>query len=199
MAIENAQLDRVTLEKARLEQEMRTAAEIQQALLPGRTHLGSYFDAAAETLPCRAIGGDFFDYVDLPGGGFGFTLGDVAGKGPAPPALLGVMLQGMFASQAFAAGGPATTIARVNAALFRRAVEARFVTLLYGVLYPDGQLTYCNAGHNPPILMGKDGIRRLDKGGLILGLFDHIEFDEETLIMQPGDPWWSSAMGSQRH
>ena len=187
VAIEKAQLYRATLEKARLEQEMRTAAEIQQALLPGRTHLGSYFDAAAETLPCRAIGGDFFDYVDLPGGGFGFTLGDVAGKGP-PAALLGAMLQGMFASQAFVAGGPATTIARVNAALFRRAVEARFVTLLYGVLYPDGQLTYCNAGHNPPILMGKDGIRRLDKGGLILGLFDHIEFDEETLIMQPGDP-----------
>ena len=73
------------------------ASEIQQALLPGRPHAGSYFDAAAETLPCRAIGGDFFDYLDLPDGEFGFILGDVAGKGP-PPALLGAMLQGMFAS-----------------------------------------------------------------------------------------------------
>ena len=105
--------------------------------MPSRTHHGRYFAAAAETLPCRAIGGDLFDYVDLPDGGFGFTLGDVADKGP-PPALLGAMLQGMFASQAFAAGGPAETIARINTALFRRAVEARFVTFLYGVLYPDG-------------------------------------------------------------
>ena len=186
VAIENAQLYRATLEKARLEQEMRTAAEIQQALLPSPAHQGGYFDLAAETLPCRAIGGDFFDYVDLPDGEFGFTLGDVSGKGP-PPALLGAMLQGMLISQASSAAGPAETITRINTALFRRAVEARFVTLLYGVLFPDGRLTYCNAGHNPPFLLGANEVRRLDKGGLIVGLFDDIAFEEETLIMRPGD------------
>lgn len=186
VAIENAQLYRETLEKARMEQEMQTAAEIQQALLPAPTKHGGYFDAAAETLPCRAIGGDFFDYIELSDGAFGFTVGDVSGKGP-PAALLGAMLQGMFTGQAFAAGGPAQTIARINGAMVRRSVEARFVTLFYGALYPDGRLTYCNAGHNPPFLVGKDGVQRLDKGGMIVGLFDGIDFVEETLTLQPGD------------
>ena len=58
-----------------------------------------YFAAAAASLPCRSIGGDFYDYVDLPDGTLGFALGDVAGKGP-PAALLSAMMQGMFAAQA---------------------------------------------------------------------------------------------------
>ena len=186
VAIENAQLYRETLEKARMEQEMQTAAEIQQALLPTPTKHGGYFDAAAETLPCRTIGGDFFDYIELSDGGFGFTVGDVSGKGP-PAALLGAMLQGMFTAQGFAAGGPAETIARVNGAMVRRSVESRFVTLFYGALYPDGRLTYCNAGHNPPFLVGKGGTKRLDKGGMIVGVFDGIDFEEQTLTLQPGD------------
>ncbi len=99
VAIENARLYREKLEKARMEQEMRIAAEIQQALLPKpRASLG-FVEAAAASLPCRSIGGDFFDYLDEPGTSFGFTLGDVAGKGP-PAALMSALMQGMFASQA---------------------------------------------------------------------------------------------------
>ena len=104
VAIENAKLYRSALERAKLEQEMRTAAEIQQALLPVSRWVARFFDAAAEMMPCRAIGGDFFDYVDLPEDGFGFALGDVSGKGP-PAALLGAMLQGSLAAQAFASAG----------------------------------------------------------------------------------------------
>ena len=99
VAIENARLYRETMEKARMEQEMRIAAEIQQALLPKMARAGSFFAAAAASLPCRSIGGDFYDYVDLPGGALGFALGDVAGKGP-PAALLSAMMQGIFAAQA---------------------------------------------------------------------------------------------------
>ena len=78
---------------------MRIAAEIQQALLPKpRASLG-FVEAAAASVPCRSIGGDFFDYLDEPGATFGFTLGDVAGKGP-PAALMSAMMQGMFAAQA---------------------------------------------------------------------------------------------------
>ena len=97
------------------------------------------------------------------------------------------MLQGMFATQANSAQGPSETISRVNTALFRRAVEARFVTLLYGILKPNGELTYCNAGHNPPFLIGPKGVRRLETGGLIVGLFDGAEFEEESLQLTPGD------------
>ena len=94
VAIENAKLYRAALEKAKLEQEMQTAADIQQALLPTQNRTGVFFDVAAEMLPCRSIGGDFFDYIDLPDGVFGFALGDVAGKGP-PAALLGAIAAGV--------------------------------------------------------------------------------------------------------
>jgi phosphoserine phosphatase RsbU/P len=186
VAIENARLYRETMEKAKMEQEMRIAAEIQQALLPRGGHSGTFFRTAASSLPCRSIGGDFYDYVDLPGGGFGFALGDVAGKGP-PAALLSAMMQGIFAAQAAASDTPCQTIARVNLALYKRGIESRFVTLMYGTLEPDGQLTYCNAGHNPPLVFGTAGVRRLEVGGPIVGLFEGATYQEETIALAPGD------------
>ncbi|HTM27566.1 MAG TPA: SpoIIE family protein phosphatase [Vicinamibacterales bacterium] len=186
VAIENARLYRETMEKAKMEQEMRIAAEIQQALLPKGGRVGAYFRLAAASIPCRSIGGDFYDYVDLPGGGFGFALGDVAGKGP-PAALLSAMMQGMFAAQAAASDTPCQTIARVNLALYKRGIESRFVTLMYGSLEPDGRLTYCNAGHNPPLVIGRGAVRRLETGGPIVGLFEGATFEEETVVLAPGD------------
>jgi sigma-B regulation protein RsbU (phosphoserine phosphatase) len=187
VAIENARLYRETMEKARMEQEMRIAAEIQQALLPKIGRTGSYFAAAAATIPCRSIGGDFYDYVDLADGSMGFALGDVAGKGP-PAALLSAMMQGMFAAQAATSARPAETISRVNLALYRRGIESRFVTLMYGCLRSDGSLTYCNAGHNPPLIVSASGaVRRLECGGPIVGLFEGASFDEETVVLSRGD------------
>jgi len=186
VAIENARLYRETMEKAKMEQEMRIAAEIQQALLPKGGRVGPYFRLAAASVACRSIGGDFFDYVDLPSGGFGVALGDVAGKGP-PAALLSAMMQGIFAAQAAASDTPCQTIARVNLALYKRGIESRFVTLMYGTLEPDGQLTYCNAGHNPPLVIGANGVRRLETGGPIVGLFEGARFEEETVALNPGD------------
>ena len=186
VAIDNAQLYHTALEKARLDQEMATAAEIQQALMPTPSRAGAFYDAAAEMLACRSIGGDFFEYMDLPDGGFGFALGDVSGKGP-PAALLGALLQGNLEAQATIASGPAGALGHVNAALIQRAIAARFVTLFYAVLKPDGQLTFCNAGHNPPFLIGRTGVRRLETGGMPLGLFEGAPFEEETVAMEPGD------------
>ena len=189
VAIENAKLYREALEKARLDQEMRTAADIQQALLPTRRRTGDFFAAAAETLPCRAIGGDFFDYLDLGVGRLGIVLGDVAGKGP-PAALLSAFTQGSLGAQASAAreAGPASILAAVNTALVRRGISGRFVTLFFAVLSPDGRLTYCNAGHNPPMLVGAAGaVRRLEVGGLVLGLFEGVDFEEATVDLAPGD------------
>ena len=186
VAIENARLYRETMEKAKMEQEMRIAADIQQALLPKGGRIGTFFRLAAASIPCRSIGGDFYDYVDLPGGGFGFALGDVAGKGP-PAALLSAMMQGMFAAQAAASDTPCQTIRRVNLALYRRGIESRFVTLMYGSLETDGRLTYCNAGHNPPLVVGKSGVRKLETGGPIVGLFEDAAYEEETVSLSPGD------------
>ena len=189
VAIENARLYRETMEKARMEQEMRIAAEIQQALLPKMLRAGTFFSAAAASIPCRSIGGDFYDYVDLANGAMGFALGDVAGKGP-PAALLSAMMQGIFAAQAATNDSPSQTISRVNLALYRRGIESRFVTLMYGAMNPDGRLTYCNAGHNPPLIISpgtSTQVRRLECGGPIVGLFDAATFEEETVTLHVGD------------
>jgi sigma-B regulation protein RsbU (phosphoserine phosphatase) len=184
-AIENARLYRETLEKARIEQELRTAAEIQQALLPPPHRAGTFFSAMATSIPCRAIGGDFFEYLDLPGGDFGFALGDVAGKGP-PAAILTAVLQGIFAAQVFSDADAGGIMARINRALLSRGVESRFATAFLGILTAEGQLTYCNAGHNPPLLFDGDSMRRLDVGGTILGLFPKATYTHETVQLAPG-------------
>src|SRR5499426_161885 len=186
VAIENARLYREALDKAKLEQDLKVAAAIQQSLLPVGNREGPFFTTAAASIACRAVGGDFFDYVDLPTSQFGFIVGDVAGKG-SPAALLAAAVLGMFSAEATYQASPSPLITRLNLGLFRRAIESRFLTTFYGMLAPDGTLTYCNAGHNPPLLVTAGGIRRLDKGGVVLGLFEHATFDEETVKLEPGD------------
>ena len=174
---------------AREEQEMRVAAAVQQALLPPRLRAGQGYAAAGASIPCRTIGGDFFEYFDLPDGGFGFALGDVAGKGP-PAALLAARVQGVFLSNVTLDGvsGPADTMARVNQALLSRPIEARFATMAYLILSPDGRLVSCSAGHNPAYVLGADGSeRRLDRGGLMIGAFDGVSYEEESIGLRSGD------------
>jgi phosphoserine phosphatase RsbU/P len=186
LAIENARLYREALDKAKFEQELRVAAAIQQSLLPVANREGAFFSTAAASLACRAVGGDFYDYVDLPTDQFGFIIGDVAGKG-SPAALLAAAVLGMFSAEATYQAGAAPLMTRLNHGLFRRAIEARFLTSFYGMLSPDGSLTYCNAGHNAPLVVSKTGIRRLETGGVVLGLFDAASFEQETLTLEPGD------------
>jgi sigma-B regulation protein RsbU (phosphoserine phosphatase) len=174
------------LDQARREHELRIAADIQRALLPASRYTGAGFEVAATSVACRAIGGDFFDYFQLPRGGFAFVLGDVAGKGP-PAALLASVLQGIFTANADRDGTPAGLLTLANRALVRRAIEARFATAVYAVLDRRGRLTYCNAGHNRPVLIGRRGVRRLDCGGTIIGAFEDTIFDEETHQLESGD------------
>jgi serine phosphatase RsbU (regulator of sigma subunit) len=186
VAIENARLYREAVEKARMEEELRIAAEIQHALLPPPAWSSPYFDAMGRTVPCRAIGGDFFEYLTFADGRPGFAVADVSGKG-APAALLTAVIQGVLAAQSSSGGGPAHTLAKINEVLIRRAIESRFVTMFLAALTPDGLLTYCNAGHNPPFLLSGGTVRRLEKGGLICGLFPMASYEEETIQLLPGD------------
>jgi serine phosphatase RsbU (regulator of sigma subunit) len=186
LAIENARLYREALEKAKFEQELKVAAAIQQSLLPMGNRDGLYFSTAAASIACRAVGGDFFDYVDLSDDQFGFIVGDVAGKG-SPAALLAAAVLGMFSAESAYQARPAPLITRLNMGLFRRAIESRFLTTFYGILAPDGSFVYCNAGHNPPLLVTSSTIRRLETGGVVLGLFESASFDEETVTLTPGD------------
>ena len=187
VAIENTRLYGEAMEKERMAQELSIAAEVQQSLLPSRQRTGPGFEAVGAMIPCRAIGGDFFDYLDLPDGRVGFILCDVSGKG-APAALMTAMIQGVFRGQAEDGHGPALSITRVNRVLARRNVGSRYATGFYGILWPDGRFAYSNAGHNPPILVSRDGtIRRLETGGMPLGLFAPAVYEEEELRLTSGD------------
>jgi uncharacterized protein (TIGR02246 family) len=174
------------LEKARLDKELRMAAEVQHALLSRARHSTAYCDAVGDSLPCRAIGGDFFELVALPSGDFGIALGDVAGKGPAS-ALLAAMIQGMLTVEIQIESSPAAILTHLNRSLTRRALEPRFATLVYGVLSPDGGFVYANAGHNPPMVVTREGLRRLAAGGPILGAFGDSKFEEDTIRLSQND------------
>ena len=174
------------LEKARLDKELRTAGDVQRALLSQHALSNRYCESVGDSVACRAIGGDFFEFIDLPCGDLGIAIGDIAGKGPAA-ALLAAMLQGMLAVEAPAGVSPAVVLSRLNARLAARRLESRFATLVYGVLSSDGRLTYSNAGHNPPILLAPRDTRRLSVGGPILGAFPASAFEEETVRLGSGD------------
>jgi serine phosphatase RsbU (regulator of sigma subunit) len=187
LAIDSARLYAEAAERAKLERDWRMAAEIQQVLLPEPRWRGATCDLAATSVPCRTIGGDFFDYLDLPRGEFGFSLGDVAGKGP-PAALLATAVQSNFVAQAPVAVDPADLMTRLNRALLRRPVEARFATMFYGELSPDGLLRYSNAGQEPPVVVRADGIvEALDVGGPVLGLLGVAAYEFGAASLQPGD------------
>jgi sigma-B regulation protein RsbU (phosphoserine phosphatase) len=124
--------------------------------------------------------------VSFPSGEFGFAVCDVAGKG-APAALLSGVVQGIFYAESSRGEGPAKTLGRVNEELMRRAIDSRFATMFYGVLSENGTLTYCNAGHNPPLLVRHESIDRLEMGGLVLGAFDKVRYQEGTAVLEPSD------------
>jgi sigma-B regulation protein RsbU (phosphoserine phosphatase) len=116
----------------------------------------------------------------------GVAIADIAGKGPAA-ALLAAMLQGMFAVEAATGCGPAMILTRLNQRMLERRLSPRFATLVYAELSPDGRLIYSNAGHNPPILLTHNGVRRLTAGGPILGVFADATYDEETFHLEDRD------------
>ncbi len=185
VAIENARLYRETLEKARIEHELRIAAEIQRSLLPQGRREGAFFQAMGASLPSRSIGGDFFEYTDMDDGGIGVVLGDVAGKGPAA-ALLTAKIQGLFSAQS-GDGSPASAMKLVNNGLLKRQIDARYATVFFATLSPAGVLTYCNAGHNPPMVVSAAGVRSLASGSVPVGLFASAAYGDERTTLDPGD------------
>lgn len=186
VVIENARLYQQVVEKERVAQELRIAAEIQQALLPPSLYADQRVELAATSTPCREVGGDLFDYFDRTDAGLSFTIADVAGKGTSA-ALLTAVVQGLFAGEAETADNPGDVLTRINHALCRRAIASRFVTAFYGQLRPDGILEYCNAGHNPPFLLSGDRVTRLEAGGIVLGLFETGAYEVGQAPFGPGD------------
>jgi serine phosphatase RsbU (regulator of sigma subunit) len=187
LAIESARLYAEEAEKARIDRDLHVAADIQRALFAEPLYTGSFCNLAATSLPCRTIGGDFYDYFEVGDGAFAFALGDVAGKGP-PAALLAAAVQSHFVAQASTGGDPAETLARINRALLRRMIEARFATMFHAVLAADGRLSYSNGGHEPPVVVGRDRVESLDLGGgPVLGLLTEASYTSASVQLRSND------------
>ncbi len=170
-----------------LENELDLGRTIQRRLLPERDPIIPGYEVAGMNLPTRTISGDFFDYLELPGGNLGIAVADVSGKG-VPAALLAASLQGTLRSHVENIYSIATIIERANNSLCQSTEPENFATLFYTVLDPRGHLTYVNAGHNPPFILRGDGsVDRLEEGGTILGFFPDWAFAEGRTHFLPDD------------
>jgi serine phosphatase RsbU (regulator of sigma subunit) len=179
------------LEHARLSAidiDMKLAEHIQGGLLPqGGPEIPGY-DIHGHTTPAGHLGGDYFDFIPLEDRRWGLALGDVSGKG-VPASLLMSNLQATLRSQAHFVGSCHQCVRNVNRMLYLSTTPDKFATLFYAVLDTRSNvLTYCTAGHEQPFLVEAGGsVRRLDRGGLAVGIIDDFDFEDDVLIMQPGD------------
>src|SRR6202043_2834549 len=154
--VENARLFASSRAKQRLDHEIEIASGIQKTLLPKSLPNLPGLQVAASTLSCLSVGGDCFDVIQLGGGRHGFFVGDVSGKGISA-ALLATLLQGVFFTTAAMDIPICDIFSRVNKYICERTLESRYATVFYGVLQPDGEFEYVNAGHVPPLIRRRTG------------------------------------------
>ncbi len=187
MAIYNARLYKDSQDMRRIEEQLAIAREIQQALLPPPNKDLPYAIARGQSIPCYEVGGDYFYYFDLDGGRFGFAIGDVAGKGISA-ALLASLMEGILSAQMLFDVPLPVMISNLNRNLALRGTGNRFVTFFFGILDDEGNCAYINAGHNPPILLRRDGsMTELTTGGMVLGLIAGAKYEAEIVKLEPGD------------
>lgn len=185
--LENARLLEQEREKRRMEQELRTARDIQQALLPASLPSDGWLVAKGRCDSSLQVGGDYFDLMQVAPGQWGAVVVDVSGKGVAA-SLLAALLQGAFFVGADPAVSLSGTLGRINRYICERSAQTRFATVFALVLDAEGGLRWCNAGHCPALLVRTDGeIERLPPNSRPVGLFADTEFPEDRQRLRPGD------------
>ena len=186
IAMENARLHMEMIEKERMQRELQLGREIQSRLLPQAPSDVPGTELAAMTLPCFEVGGDYFDFLELPGGDVGIAIGDVSGKGVSA-ALVMSSLQAALRVAAPIEPDIAMLIARLNALIYRSTRGKKYVTFFFGRYTPaTGELRYVNAGHNPPMLIVDGEVRRLDSTGRPVGLLPENRSAEAVVTLPPG-------------
>jgi sigma-B regulation protein RsbU (phosphoserine phosphatase) len=173
--------------RAAQEDEIEEARGVQQNLLPRVLPEVAGYDIAAWYRPARALAGDYYDVIRRSDGRVLICIADVAGKGVAA-ALLMANLQALVHKLSAEHMGPAALAAVVNQYTFANTSAERFITFFCALLDPaTGKLEYCNAGHEPPFVIGPGNIRCLHQGGTVLGCFADWRGEEGSASMDPGD------------
>lgn len=185
-AIVNARLDAQRKENDRVQRQVLLAVDVQRRMLPSAMPKVPPFDIAARYVPSFALGGDFYDFIELEGH-LGLAIGDVVGKGIAA-SLLMASVRASLRAYAQDVYDIDEIMSRVNIALSRDTLTNEFATLFYGVLDPaTGRMTYCNAGHEPPLLLRRGEIVQLDVGGTVVGIDQHHRYDKGLVHLQEND------------
>jgi len=183
------ELKREALQRERIEQELRVAHDIQLAFLPKESpHLPGW-QVEAYYQPARAVGGDFYDFIDFPDNENyrGIVVGDVSDKG-VPAALVMCATRSMLRAASQRLDSPGEVLAAVNELLYKDIPPNMFVTCLYAILdIESGRLVYANAGHNLPYLRTDGGVAELRATGMPLGLMPGMTYEEKTVTLAPGD------------
>jgi serine phosphatase RsbU (regulator of sigma subunit)/anti-sigma regulatory factor (Ser/Thr protein kinase) len=174
-------------ERERLEQEMRVATLIQQQFLPRELPKLPQWQIAAYYGPARAVGGDFYDFIEMRDGRIGIAVGDVTDKG-VPAALVMARTHSILRAEASRSDSPGQILARANALLEPEMPARMFVTCLFAILEPEtGRIVLANAGHNLPYVRTDEGIIELRATGMPLGLMPGIKYEETEGIIAPGN------------
>jgi sigma-B regulation protein RsbU (phosphoserine phosphatase) len=168
---------RETAQRERLNRELEIAREVQEHFFPQRLPPVPGLDYCGQCRPAREVGGDYYDFFDLPDGKFGFAIGDVSGKGVGA-ALMMAGLEASLRALASVLDDPAELMDRVNSQVRQASAANRYATLFYARYDPvSRRLSYVNAGHNPPLVLrnsaGSFEILRLETGGPVIGLWPH--------------------------
>lgn len=180
-------------DRDRLKAEFEVARRAQRQMIPISAPIVPGLDVSAICRPAREVGGDLYDFIPLPGGKLGIVVADVSGKG-VPAALYMTLTKGLLVSVAEDRNDPGEILREVNRYLYDACRHRVFVTLTFGVVdQSSGILTYCRAGHNPPVLRRRtQGVTRmLQARGIGLGLNSGNLFDRnlavESIPLEPGD------------
>lgn len=179
-------IEQMTEERVAAVTELQVAKRIQQGLVPASKHLeGEGFEAHAFARTARAVGGDFYDLFELEDGRVAFVLADVSGKGMSA-ALFMSMFMTLLHEKLIKEADPAQALNEANDSVARSNPENMFVTILAAVFDPTTNvLTFANAGHMPPLVVGK-GYLDPDPG-IALGLFEDADIKNESRVLMPGE------------
>ena len=189
-----------------MERELQVALQVQSSLIPQQTPQIPGWEFAALWHPARVVGGDYYDFIPLaltkglpgspdrdagtePAPGLGIVIGDVTDKG-MPAALFMALTRSTVRASIIAGRTPAQCISQANTMIAADSANGTFVTFFYGQLdTTTGELTYVNAGHNPPLYYhaADNHMAELSRTGVALGIIDTFRYEQRTLKLDPGD------------
>ncbi|MGV8135798.1 MAG: PP2C family protein-serine/threonine phosphatase [Mangrovibacterium sp.] len=174
-----------------IQQDLNTAREIQQSIIPkvfpafpGLTS----FDVYGSMVAAKEVGGDFFDFFLIDSNRLGFVIGDVSGKG-IPAAIFMAISRTLIRAVGIKGVSASECLSLVNNLLCKDNVSSMFVTVFYGILnISTGEVDYVNAGHNPPYVISGSGVKAVEMtGGMVLGVFDDMNYKSKTFRLNPGE------------